>query len=137
MEDYSPEGSKWNQEFNFSKIFFELSSRCRTAQSMGDLLLLKKFVESKFQHSIAIITPKESEDIKRLLKEVDKLADGYMVVMNNNQYKNNVLKVNSSIHQVYKQFSKSLSDAEGQLDIYVNKYMKFLNKREKGDLSGL
>tara|TARA_R100001530_G_scaffold109433_2_gene76829 strand:+ start:1562 stop:1930 length:369 start_codon:yes stop_codon:yes gene_type:complete len=116
--------SDWNQQQDFSSIYFEIGKFCRLYQQQGNLERWYSFFISKISHCAGIFKEEEFNDVMQMVQEVTAARDD----------------IYSSKEKEKLRFERFLANGlflnEAKLDRMVNDKMPFLNIRRKSDIEG-
>jgi len=116
--------SDWNQQQDFSTIFFELAKFCRLYQTQGRLETWYSFIISKVSHAAGILTEPEFEQVISMVSEMTRARDNTLNCKPHEKQKNDRL------------LASSLFMNEAKLDRVINSKMPFLNIRKQSDIEG-
>lgn len=120
--------SEWNQQINFSYIFFTITNKCRLCQMNRNFEEWYKSLESKISCIQAIINEEEKIKVKMIK---DELYIQYCKCLKVKHINNNIYNDEST------KLGSMLFVAESDIDTMTNKYMPFLNIKKRISIKDL
>jgi len=127
------DGSVWNEQQQFSFIFFRIHAACRIAQIDGNYQEWKRSLQAKISHGMGVCS--EDEEAQKQLKEIRQELDN--VSRNFNQKRFSIQTRDPYIRDGIARarfggmIEEALFDAEGKVDCILNRKMPFLKIEKK------
>jgi hypothetical protein len=119
--------SEWNEQQNYSLLYFKLSNDCREAQAARSLELWHNKLECKMVHALGVIGEKEDRQVVFNIKK--KLKDSINeVIITTDLKKKSIAKG---------KLADLLFQGETDIDFLINQRMPFLRIEEKIRLEDL
>lgn len=117
--------SEWNEQQNFSIIYFAIARECRQAQITNDPHKWKASLLAKITHAYGIMSDKEKETMQLLRKKIFKYFSWYQQVP---------LKVHKEKSRRYGVLIDILHEVEGEVDTLTHKHIPFYREPDKFDI---
>lgn len=120
--------SEWNEQVQYSTLFFKIMAHCRMSQINRDIEEWRRGIEGKISMIMGIADDKEMILLNNIRKEVNKYMAEYNMLNRKNKK-----QVSITLESVI----STLIYAEAKIDTIANKHMPFLKIKQEVDIKGL
>jgi|ETNvirnome_2_300_1030623.scaffolds.fasta_scaffold00278_17 uncharacterized protein (UPF0335 family) len=121
--------NEWNEQQEYSELFFNFTKVCKFHQMRGDLVAWRYALESKISLVNGILEKEQKQQIQEVLDVLNDITNAYI--------KSKALKQSLKVSKLTRTLYKLLMYIESEVDSAVNDVMPFLNIKEKSDISGM